>query len=105
MLGDAIQGALRPSQTITWLRDTNTPEDLTAATVTGRIYSFQSEETRDATGNMVVVDGTNGIFRWDYSADDVGEAGSFEVQFTATFGDDPTPAKTLSTQWEVHLSR
>lgn len=101
MLGNAIQGSVRPSQEITWLREDGIAEDLSGATLTGKIHSRKTNETRDIAGNLLVTDGTNGVFRWDYAQDDVEQAGQFQVQFTAVFADNPTPAKTKISQWIV----
>lgn len=101
MLGNAIKGSLRPSQSITWLRDTNIPEDLTGATITGKIYSLATKETRDIEGSLTVSSGPAGVFIWDYASGDVISAGQFKVQFTAVFVGSPTPAKTRIDDWHV----
>lgn len=99
-LASAIVGALRPSQVITWLRGDDTPEVLTGATLTGKIRDTAGG-VRNIAGTLTVTDGANGAFRWDYHADDVASAGNYTVQFTATFGTNPTPAKTIVSPWYV----
>lgn len=102
----AIQGSRRPSQMITWLRDdeNETAEDLTGATLSG-IIQREGETTGVAiTGTLSVTDGEAGEFRWDYSTDDVAVAGMHRVQFSAAFGDNPTPAKTMVSAWMVKAS-
>ena len=105
-LARAIQGAKRPSQSITWTRedDSNTPEDLTGATITARIRRQGQGTSEDVTGAFTVIDGDGGEFRWDYSDDDVDIAGEHRVQFTATFESGPTPAKTFVADWIVEES-
>lgn len=99
-LANAVQGATRPNQSITWTRADDTAEVLTGATLTGVIRDAAGT-VRAITGTLAVTDGANGVFSWNYSAADVATAGRFEVQFTAAFGSDPTPARTLATSWEV----
>jgi hypothetical protein len=99
-LAAAVQGGLRPSQQITWLRADGTPEDLTGATLTGRIQDAAGT-ARAIAGGLVVVDPTAGVFRWDYHGTDVATAGLYQVQFKATFLAAPTPALTTSASWEV----
>ena len=51
-----------------------------------------------------MTDGTAGVFRWDYAAADVAEAGRFDVQFVAAFTAGLSPARTFVAQWEVRGS-
>jgi pyruvate/2-oxoglutarate/acetoin dehydrogenase E1 component len=44
------------------------------------------------------------VFRWDYAAGDVAEAGRFDVQFVAAFTAGLSPARTFVAQWEVRGS-
>lgn len=102
-LANAVQGALRPSPLITWLDDTGAPVNLTGATITARIRNGRGE-SRAATGLFTVTDAAAGVFRWDLSAEDVEEAGVFHVQFTASYGSAPTPARTVVERWKVYDS-
>jgi hypothetical protein len=99
-LAQAVAGGLRPSQTITWTREDGTPEDLTGATITGKLLNLASGETRAIAGALTVTDADAGQFRWDYAAGDV-VAGAYNVQFTADFGAAPSPARTFSASWDV----
>lgn len=101
-LADAVAGATRPSQLITWMRDATTPEPLTGATLTGRIRNEQTLQIRNITGTLSVTDGPSGTFTWAYSAADVELPGNYSVQFTATFGSSPTTARTVAGEWLVH---
>jgi hypothetical protein len=101
-LADAIQGARRPSQQITWIDNDNVALDLTGATIAARIKNLTTAATVESDGVFTVESAAAGVFRWDYSTADVSEAGIFEIQFIATFGQSPTPAKTLKTSWYVH---
>lgn len=100
MLAEAIAGATRPGQTVVWKRGDNTAEDLTGATLTGKIQN-NAGTTRSITGTLTPADGSDGVFEWEYSALDVGTAGTFSVQFTATFAEAPTVARTIISQWVV----
>ena len=101
-LASAIEGATRPAQSITWYRgDGVTPEDLTAATITGRLRYAVDGSSRSIAGTLTVTDGAAGEFTWAYHTDDVAQPGSYEVQFTATFSEEPTIAKTKKTAWRV----
>lgn len=101
-LRDAVQGALRPSQLITWVDEDGDPLDLTGATITAKIG--RDGTWVSSTGSFVIVDGPSGIFRWDYSVADVATAGGFYVQFNAAFGSGPTPARNYIARWRVHES-
>lgn len=102
-LPDAIAGGRRPSLLVTWYQEgTTTPENLTGATLTGKIRrGVGSGTTESITGTLTVTDAEAGVFRWDFSAADVATVGNFEVQFTATFGVGQSPAKTFVTRWDV----
>lgn len=100
-LANAVQTALRPSQIVTWTRDDGTPENLTGATLTGKIRDYAGV-VRDITGTLTLTTPATGVFTWAYSAVDVAEAGQFLVQFTASFGSSPTPAKTIAATWNVY---
>lgn len=101
-LAQAIQDSLRPSQIITWTRGDGTPENLTGATLTGKIRDNVSGTVRAIAGTLTVTDATAGVFTWAYHADDVADAGKFMVQFMAAFGDNPTPARTIASEWFVY---
>lgn len=103
-LASAVQNGKRPSQLITWQREDGNVETLTGATITAKIKRQNQGASEDLTGTFTVTDGANGIFRWDYSSADVATAGTHRVQFTATFGSSPTPAKTFIADWVVRES-
>lgn len=105
-LADAIYGAKRPSQVITWTREDGSAEDLSGATLTGYVRSLRTGTTRAIDGTLTLTTAASGIFTWAYGDNDVGEAGDFEVQFVASFGSVPTPAKTKIAPWRVlrHLT-
>jgi hypothetical protein len=101
-LAQAIRDSLRPSQIITWTRGDGTAENLTGATLTGKIRDNVAGVVRDIAGTLTVTDGSAGVFAWAYHADDVADAGRFMVQFKATFGDNPSPARTIASEWFVY---
>lgn len=102
-LASAVRGSKRPSQSIVWSDKDGNALDLSGATIAGRIVD-SAGTGRDCDGLFTIVDGPNGVFRWDYGDEDIGTAGKFAVQFTATFGSSPTPARTFAEQWQVHKS-
>lgn len=99
-LPDAVQAGKRPSPLITWTDLDGDALDLTGATVTGTITDSYNT-SRAITGTLTVVTAASGIFRWDYSTADVATAGKFTVQFSASYGASPTPAKTFKETWRV----
>jgi hypothetical protein len=101
MLAKAVEGATRPSQAITWAQADGAAMDLTGATLTGRIKNLASGAARNVAGTLSVTDAAAGEFTWAYHADDVAEAGKFEVQFTAAYGVAPSPARTFRESWIV----
>ncbi len=106
-LPKAVQGGRRPSPVITWNQEDSTPtnpkpENLTGATMTGFIRRGRGESTTvPITGTLTVLNGQNGTFRWDLSALDVSQSGTFFVQFVATFPGNDSPAKSFVTKWQV----
>lgn len=95
-----VQFAARPSLLLTWYReDTTDAEDLTGATLTGKISDGIT--TRAITGALGLTDADGGVFRWDLSGADVADHGRLEVQFTATFVSGQSPAKTFKCTWYV----
>lgn len=102
MLADALQGAKRPSQLITWTDQDGNAVDLTGATVTARLRNVMTREATAADGVFTVTSAAAGVFRWDYGTTDVATAGNFTVQFTAAFGSGTTPTRTLKEEWTVH---
>jgi hypothetical protein len=104
MLPNRVEGGVRPAQALTWKREDGSAEDLTGATLTGSIRNRATGETRAITGPLTVTDGAAGVFRWDYAAEDVAEAGRFDVQFVAAFTAGLSPARTFVAQWEVRGS-
>lgn len=101
MLADAIQAARHTAQLITWDDADGDPQDLTGATLSGRIVSRATGEARDIDGDLEVVTALLGTFRWIYGEDDVADAGNFRVQFIAEYAG-PTNDKSLYEPWTVH---
>jgi len=98
-VADAVEGALRPGQVITWLREDEQPQELTGALLTGTIRSKGQQRAID--GALLVKDAPGGVFLWLYAAADVAEAGTFDVQFTASFANGRSPARSYSAVWVV----
>lgn len=101
-LADAVQGAKRPSQQITWQDQDGNAVDLSGATITARIRNQATGVVRAADGTFTLITPTAGVFRWDYGTNDVGTAGHFVVQFTAAYGSGTTPGRTITGKWTVH---
>lgn len=100
-LPDRVRGGIRPSQSVTWKRESGEAEDLTGATITGVIRNRATGATRAIAGTLALTDASAGGLRWDMAAADVAESGSFDVQFTATFAAGLSPARTFVERWTV----
>ena len=101
VLDSAVRGGQRPPMLITWRRRDGAYEDLTGATLSGWLRSRQTGALRPIAGALSVVDGPGGRFLWQYAPEDVGEAGEFDVQFSAAFPQGPSPARSYMARWEV----
>lgn len=99
-LSNAVRGARHTVQRITWADAEGDPQDLTGATLTGRIGNRSLNETRLIDGTLTITDAPNGVFTWAYGAVDVGTAGDYLVQFVAAYGDGKND-KTLIEPWRV----
>lgn len=86
-LNDAHVGARHTGQTITWTRNDGTAENLTGATVTGKMKKLDTGAVKSITGTLTVTTPASGIFTWAYATADIDTAGVYEVQFKATFAD------------------
>lgn len=96
---ERVQGARAPAQPIQWLKDDATALDLSGATLTGFIW--RAGVATPITGALTLLDPPAGIFRWDYSADDVAVAGYHAVEFVATWSVGLSPAITKRMEWTV----
>ena len=101
-LADAVVGARKVGQTITWTDADGTALDITGVTLTAVRKNLDTGLVTAITGTLdPAIDPTNGVFSWTYTALDVVEAGRFLVQFTATWPD-TLKARSLSEDWFVH---
>jgi hypothetical protein len=98
-LAAAVQNARHTAQAITWTDGDGDAQDLTGATLTGRIMA-QNGETRAIDGTLAITGAAAGEFTWTYGAADVADDGSFRVQFVATYADTLND-KTLMEAWVV----
>jgi hypothetical protein len=97
-LARAVQGAAGSYQQITWTKS-GAALDLTGAVLSGVIRP-QFAPARTITGTLPIDDDpTTGRFIWQYSAVDVEHAGTFQVQFIATF--EAHIEMTFMTEWTV----
>lgn len=99
-LSNAVQGATKFPQLITWTDTEGEPVDLSEATITGRIWSAVVAPRNIEGPLQLDGDGSEGQFTWTYHANDVAIAGTFRVQFTATYAGN-LKARTLQEKWEV----
>ena len=101
-LSTGVVGARHTAQRITWLQEDGTPYILTGATITGRIQN-STGAGRPADGIFTVDpdQATNpGVFTWAYGVIDVSTAGTFQVQFIASYADTKND-KTYHAEWQV----
>lgn len=98
-LSNAVEDARHTSQVITWTDAEGDAQNLTGATLTGRIRDRKTGIERAVDGTLVVTDAANGVFTWTYGAADVADDGVFDVQFIATYAGQND--KTLIERWIV----
>lgn len=98
-LASAVKGARHTGQQITWLRQDDTAVNLTGTTLTGRLRDRKTGVARAIDGTLTLVTPASGIFNWVYGALDVGTAGMFDVQVTATYADTLKEISFLSEWW------
>lgn len=103
-LADAVQGATRPQQQITWTDADGDAVNLTGATITAIIRDRTTFGTAASTGTLALTTPASGVFTWTYGSADVATAGVYDVQFTASYSGTPTPERTLIEKWVVHHS-
>jgi len=99
-LSKAVKGARHSPQQITWKKSDGTAYDLTGATITARLRNKSTGQTRAADGTFTIITAASGIFNWAYGANDVSEAGNFNVQFIASYSDSKSD-KTFTEEWIV----
>ena len=99
-LAKAVKDARHTRQLVTWLDGDGDALNLTGATLTGRLQDLETGTARAIDGTLVVVTPVAGVFSWQYGVLDVGTAGHFRAQFTATFAD-TLADRTLLEDWEV----
>jgi hypothetical protein len=101
-LSTIAQGSERPVLTVIWCHaDNTTGEDLTGATITGYIKNLDTGDVVEIQGTFAITDAANGVFTWTPDPADVAEDGAYQVQFSAVFGSEPTPARTAVFEWEI----
>jgi hypothetical protein len=99
-LASTVQGNTKFPQVITWTDGDGDAVDLTGATVTGMKRPTNSTASTAIAGTLTVTDATAGKFTWTPAAADVATAGTFSVQFTATYAG-PLLERTLIETWVV----
>lgn len=93
------QGDTASILTITWVDEDGNAINLTGYIISGVFRNTQTDTTYAFTGTFTLTDATNGIFTYQASAADVGNAGQFEVQLLATSG--ASPYVSALAHWEV----
>ena len=77
------EGSTYKGLLLTWTDEDGNPEDLTGATITGRIKDMQTKVARDVAGSIVpTANAAEGEAQWTFHVDDV-VAGKYEVQLKA----------------------
>jgi hypothetical protein len=101
-LATVAQGSERPLIVVPYTHaDNTTGEDLTGAVITGYLKDLATGEVRQIQGGIEITDAANGVFEWTPDAQDVATAGTYQVQFSAVFGGEPTPGRTIVYEWEI----
>jgi hypothetical protein len=84
----AVVGSTKIGRTIDWVDEADGIVSLSGATITGTLKDHLTGVIRAIDGGLAVVgDGTAGQFTWAYGSADVGTAGRYLAQFTATYPD------------------
>jgi len=86
-LAKAIVASNHTAQSITWKDEKGNAVVLTGATITGRKRAHSGTTITAIDGSLDISDGANGVFTWTYGTNDIATAGSYVIQFLATFGD------------------
>jgi hypothetical protein len=95
-------GSERPILTIVWTHaDDTTGENLTGAALTGYIKNLTTGDVAEIQGTFAITDAAAGVFTWTPDPADVAEDGTYQVQFSAVFAGEPTPARTAVFEWEI----
>lgn len=87
---------------VTWLDDLNTALNLSTATLSVRFGGVGSSASFTGTGTFNVTNAASGLFTYTFSAADVAAAGTWQLQFLATYSDttkqfsDPVPLEILA---------
>lgn len=75
LLGRLVQGATRPSWTLTVYQSNNNPLDISGASYSGVLYNVRTQNRKTLGANYTTSDATNGIFVYAPAAADVDTAG------------------------------
>lgn len=97
-----VQSSTHTGLRIRWTRSDGTYPDLTGATITGKIRSIAPGSSSAALTGTLAPDtnqAAQGYFTYAPSAADVGTAGSYKVQFTATRTG--LPDLTFQADWAI----
>ncbi|MCB8942528.1 MAG: hypothetical protein H6658_02010 [Ardenticatenaceae bacterium] len=93
------EGSTYKGLLLTWTDEAGNPEDLTGATITGRIKNKQAKASRDVAGSIVpTANAAEGEAQWTFHVDDV-VAGQYEVQLKAVRAGKPW--LSFVADWEV----
>ncbi len=86
-LADVVKGAGRTSQRVTWVRADGNPQNLTGASLSGRMRRVFSDEWRECESTFIVADAAAGVFDWHYAQGDIETPGVHILQVKATYHD------------------
>ena len=99
-LSKAIVGSNHRAQSITWKDERGNALVLTGATITAGKRDHDGTTVTAVDGTLALSDGPNGVFTWTYGTNDISTAGTYVVQFFATYAD-TTIEKNFTEQFIV----
>jgi hypothetical protein len=87
---------------VTWIDDSNTALNLTTATLSVRFSGVGSSASFTGAGAFNITNAAGGLFTYTFASSDVSVAGTWQLQFIATYSDttkqfsDPVPFEVLA---------
>lgn len=103
-LSEAIVGSNHTGQRITWKDERGNPVDLTGSTLTAgkREHDGTTVTAVDGPLDLVSSVADNNQFDWTYGTNDIATAGTYVIQFFATYASDSSIEINMLEQFIVH---